>query len=209
MKLLKWVCFSVSTLLFTCIATCSFSQSQTEVRFTKGVNPKYPSNFFYKTFSSTAKPAAIAIPLGMLAVALINDNKQLENEAYETVAGIAIAAIGTEAIKVIIQRQRPYETYADIYPDEIDNGNAFPSGHTSVAFAAATSITLISKKWYLAVPAYAWASGVGYSRIYLGQHYPSDVAAGAIVGATGAYASHWLNKKFFSGKKKKKVSQTQ
>ncbi len=203
MKLLKPGCSIIFTLLFLTITTGVFCQSQTEVRFTKGVNPKYPTNFYFKTLSSTAKPAAVAIPFGMMAFALINDNKKLETDAYETLAGIAIAAIGTEALKVIVKRPRPYETYSDIYPDEIDNGNAFPSGHTSVAFAAATSILLNQKKWYFAVPAFAWASGLGYSRIYLGQHYPSDVAAGALVGAASAYASHWLNKKFFTGKKKK------
>ena len=193
----------ITILFFLTMATSVFSQGSDELRFLREVNPRYPTNTYYKALSATAKPVAIAIPFCMLAVSIINDNKKGEMNAYETAAGIVIAAAGTEALKILVKRPRPYVTYTDIYPDVIDDGNAFPSGHTSVAFAAATSLTLISKKWYVAVPAFAWASGVGYSRIYLGQHYPSDVAAGAIVGAAGAFASHWLNKKFFSGKRKK------
>jgi membrane-associated phospholipid phosphatase len=111
--------------------------------------------------------------------------------------------VATEALKIVINRPRPYLKYNDIYPDEIDDGSSFPSGHTAIAFATATSVLLTAKKWYYVVPAYMWASGVGYSRIYLGQHYPSDVFAGAVVGAAGAYASHWLTEKIFLKKKNK------
>lgn len=206
MQKLKRAFLFCCTLVFLLQFSNASAQSQAELRFLRGVNPRYPTNSYYKAFTASAKPVAIAIPFGMLAVALINENKKLEYDAYETAAGIAFAAVATEALKVVVKRPRPYQTYSEIYPDEIDYSNSFPSGHTSVAFAAATSVTLISKKWYVAVPAYAWAAGVGYSRIYLGQHYPSDVAAGAIVGAAGAYASHWLNKKFFYGKKKKQIA---
>ncbi len=118
------------------------------------------------------------------------------------VAGLAISTVTTEAMKVIVKRQRPAQAYSDIYPDEFDNSYSFPSGHVSIAFSTATSLMLTTKKWYITVPAFAWATGVGYSRMYLGQHYPSDVLAGAVVGAAGAYASHWLNKNFFFRKKK-------
>jgi undecaprenyl-diphosphatase len=46
----------------------------------------------------------------------------------------------------------------------------------------ATSLSLATKKWYVAVPAYLWASGVAYSRMYLGVHYPSDLLGGIVIG---------------------------
>lgn len=78
-------------------------------------------------------------------------------------------------------------------------GYSFPSGHTTDAFSLATSLTLNFKQWYVIVPAYLWAGSVGYSRLYLGAHYPSDVFGGAIVGSTSAFITYklskWLNKK--------------
>jgi undecaprenyl-diphosphatase len=47
------------------------------------------------------------------------------------------------------------------------------------------------------VPAYGWAAMVGYSRLYLGEHYPSDVIAGAAIGAGSAFLSEWLTKKLW------------
>jgi undecaprenyl-diphosphatase len=179
-----------------------FSQSKGELGLLTSINPRYPHNDYLKAFSSTAKPISMAIPFGMLAVALLNENKKLEYNAYEVAAGIAISAVATEALKLAINRPRPYLDHGNVYPDAVDDGSSFPSGHTSVVFSTATSLTLIYKKWYVAVPAYTWAAAVGYSRLYLGQHYPSDVFAGAVIGAAGAYTSHWLNKKFFAGKKK-------
>ena len=185
-----------------CIGTTSFSQAQWEVNTVRNINPRYPNSQLWKAFSSGAKPLAVAVPLGMLAVSLAKENKELRHQAYEMIAGLAFTTVATEGLKIIVNRSRPYETYSDIYPDELDPGHSFPSGHVSVAFSTATSLALITKKWYVTVPAFVWASGVGYSRMYLGQHYPSDVIAGAITGAAGAYAAHWLNRKFFYGKKK-------
>jgi len=51
-----------------------------------------------------------------------------------------------------------------------------------LAFATATTLSIPYKKWYVTVPAYVWASSVGYSGRYLGRHFPSDVLAGAAEG---------------------------
>ena len=53
------------------------------------------------------------------------------------------------------------------------------------------------KKWYIVAPAFLWASSVGYSRLYLGEHYPTDVFAGATIGIASAYLNEWLHKKLF------------
>ncbi len=60
--------------------------------------------------------------------------------------------------------------------------NAFPSGHTTSAFAFATCIALFSEDKRLAIPALILACLTGYSRVYLGQHFWDDVWFGSIIG---------------------------
>lgn len=203
MKLLKKyliICMLITSLIGT--SFYSHAQSAAEVNLLRSINPVNPNNPLFKALSSTDKPIALGVPLGILAVALLQHQVSGEINGVEMLAGLGITTVATTALKAIIKRPRPYVTYSDIYPDAIDDSYSFPSGHTSIAFSTATSLALIYKKWYITIPAYAWATGVGYSRMYLGQHYPSDVLAGAATGAASAFISHWLNKKFFFKKKK-------
>lgn len=80
-----------------------------------------------------------------------------------------------------------------------------PSGHTSLAFATATSLTLKYPKWYVAAPSYFWACSVGYSRMNLGVHYPSDIVAGALLGAGSAYLTYLVNDFFRKKMDNKKI----
>jgi membrane-associated phospholipid phosphatase len=64
---------------------------------------------------------------------------------------------------------------------EVHSISSFPSGHTATAFAFFLIITLMTtKRWWLPV-GFIMAVLVGYSRIYLAQHFPLDVAAGIVV----------------------------
>ena len=58
-------------------------------------------------------------------------------------------------------------------------GKSLPSGHATVAFAYATAAVLLTR---VAAPLIVVAFFVGLARVVLGVHYPSDVAAGAVVG---------------------------
>lgn len=58
---------------------------------------------------------------------------------------------------------------------------AFPSNHTTVAFAFAVALLLISRR--LGTLALVTAIAMGASRVYVGAHYPHDVAVGALVGS--------------------------
>ena len=105
-------------------------------------------------------------------------------------------------MKYIINRERPYITYPYLEKASDGGSPSFPSGHTEAAFATATSLSLAFPKWYVIAPSYIYAGSVGYSRMHLGVHYPSDVLAGALVGTTSSYFTYRANK-WLKGKKKK------
>ena len=161
------------------------------------INPHDPNSFVWKGFSASAYPVGIAVPVGVWIDGKVQHNKKNQYRAYEIAGSVFIAAGATVVMKVVFDRERPYQKYSEVYPYKYEDGRSFPSGHTSVAFAAATSVSLQYKKWYIVVPAYAWAAGVGYSRLYLGEHYPTDVIGGAVTGAGSALLSHWISKKVF------------
>lgn len=78
---------------------------------------------------------------------------------------------------------------------------SFPSGHTMVSFAAAGSIVLF--KPTLGVPAFALATLIAFSRLYLFVHFPTDILGGLLVGLACAY----MAKKVMDSWDKKKNQQ--
>lgn len=136
----------------------------------------------------------MGVPLVMGVAGLINDDDKIFRNACVIVAADAINLGFTYAIKYSVNRTRPFITYPDIVKKTEGGGPSFPSGHTSGAFATATTLSLEYPKWYVIAPSFLWAGTVGYSRMYLGAHYPCDVLAGAIVGAGSAYLSYKANK---------------
>ena len=184
------------------IAGCFFLNTTNaqnwEIDLLKDINPSQSHSAFEKNISKSVYPLALATPITMFAVGLINKDKKLQNQSYKVVGSLLINTAITQGLKYTINRARPYQDYPTIiFPDNKEKDASFPSGHTSTAFALATSLSIQYKKWYVIVPAFAWAISVGYSRMYLGEHYPTDVLAGATVGIGSAYLSEWLNKKLF------------
>jgi membrane-associated phospholipid phosphatase len=131
----------------------------------------------------------------MGTVGIIKHDDRLFRNACVTLAAIVVNTGITTVLKYSINRDRPYITYPDITKKSAGGSPSFPSGHTASAFATATSISLSYPKWYVIVPTYAWAGTVGYSRMHLGVHYPSDVIAGALIGTGSAWITHYVNKK--------------
>lgn len=197
--------FSLAALFLFLVANTLQAQSSGELNTLRRINPDNPNNAVWTSLSTTSKYISVGVPVGYFVAGLIHDNKDLKQKAAYTTAAILLNTATTTLLKNVVKRERPYNTYTGIYPDKIESDFAFPSGHTSSAFATATSLAITTKKWYIAVPALAWSAGVGYSRIYLGQHYPSDVIMGALVGSSSALICHWASKQLAKRKKSKPV----
>ncbi len=95
-----------------------------------------------------------------------------------------LAGVTTEAIKQTVNRPRPLSTLGSqvrVVGEELRQ-RSFPSGHTACVFAlAAGGAARVGRGRAWAV-GLGLASAVGFSRIYVGAHYPVDVAAGALLG---------------------------
>jgi membrane-associated phospholipid phosphatase len=101
----------------------------------------------------------------------------------EAVESMGLAGGTTFALKELIHERRP---------DGSDN-NSFPSGHTSISFAAAASL---EKRygWHAGLPAFLVASFVGVARVEASKHYVHDVLAGAAIGTlSGALLTSRIN----------------
>lgn len=88
-------------------------------------------------------------------------------------------------LKPAIHRQRPFLRFPDIELLIKRPGSySFPSGHTMSSITAATIIFYSNNR--VGIPAFILAGLIGFSRIYLFCHYPSDVFCGAVFGVLNA-----------------------
>lgn len=157
----------------------------------------------YNKFISRSTPyVVIGVPVAMAVYALIDKDRELLKDAVYVGTSVAGAFVVTYGMKYLIDRDRPYDRYPDrVHAYSHEDSPSFPSGHTATAFALATSLSIKYPKWYIIAPSALWACSVGVSRMNEGVHYPSDVLAGAAVGAGCAvlniYVNRWLNKWLF------------
>ncbi len=110
------------------------------------------------------------------------------------IAGIIAFAFELPAhivIKNLVKRDRPCEVLANVNRRITPSDQfSFPSGHTAAAFAIATLVSFHFP--ILTLPIITWALLVGFSRIYLGVHYPTDILAGIVIGVTSSLGSIML-----------------
>ena len=157
---------------------------------------------YNKVVSKSEPYLAVGIPVAMALAAWIKDDRDLLKDAVYVGTSVAGAFVVTYGLKYLVGRDRPYERYPDrVHPYSLESSPSFPSGHTATAFALATSLSIRYPKWYVIAPSALWACSVGVSRMNEGVHYPSDVLAGAAIGAglavANVYINRWLNRWLF------------
>ncbi len=188
-------------LVFLLFITLGFSQNP-DINLLQSIN-KNETNFKndYSHFNSSAvSPLAIGIPAAIAIAGFATHNKKLQRDALYMGGSFIVTTLITQSAKRIVNRQRPFAAYSFIIKrDDEEERLSFPSGHTSTAFCTATSAALRYRKWYFVAPAYVFAGSVAWARMYQGVHYPTDVFAGAIVGAGSAWLGYrvqlWMEKR--------------
>ncbi len=183
----------LKTLFFSCFITICSAQ-YTDIDWLKKVHTNRNTNldkgFYY--LSQSTYPVSLAVPATEWIMAFKTREKAMRAKAIHSSIAL-VGAVGTTYIlKRVIDKPRPYQTHFYIQNYYLDDNYSFPSGHSTAAFATATTLTLHYPKWYVAVPAYAYAGTIGYTRMHLGMHYPSDVAMGAGIGIASAFVSYKL-----------------
>lgn len=138
-----------------------------------------------------SEPFGIAICFILLSFGIISKNESLQKLAIIGMITLLLTSIIVLTLKISIAEPRPFVTLKNVHLLVTENDPySFPSGHSTNAFALATAFGLnwkihIFKKevrliWFL-LPL---AAIIGFSRIYIGVHYPFDVLIGAIIGIT-------------------------
>jgi membrane-associated phospholipid phosphatase len=200
-----------TTIILLCSAisifTIEISAQNADIELLKSINGTSSTVLrdYSVVISNTTTVISFSTPIAMGVVALIEkDDKLMKNALYVGTA-IGVDAVLTYSLKKIVNRPRPYIPYPELNPYTTETSNSFPSGHTSLAFTTATALSMKYPKWYVIAPSYFWACSVGYSRMNLGVHYPSDVIAGALLGAGSAFVTYKVNEWLWKKNEGKKL----
>jgi len=182
------------------------SAQNADIDILRSINDNKATIGYSQFISNTTTKVAFGVPVIMGVAALIEkDDDMLKNAIYIGVS-IGVGGVITQAMKYSFNRPRPItQSYPNFIAYEPETTLSFPSGHVSLAFSTATALCLKYPKWYVIVPSALWAGSVGYSRMNLGVHYPSDVLVGAIVGAGSAFVTYKVNNWFWKKNEKKKL----
>ena len=126
-------------------------------------------------------------------------NREVADLGLHGTEAVAAGLVATLSLKNFVGRGRPRvhadENYKDPYDFNFGRGwkdedyRSFPSGHTTMAFAAAAAVTAESKRWWpgarwvVAPVMYGGATLIGVARMYTDNHWASDVVGGAAIGS--------------------------
>ncbi|WMI81040.1 phosphatase PAP2 family protein [Anaerotignum sp. MB30-C6] len=121
--------------------------------------------------------------IALTAIFLLLGNRKYPWRTWGFLLGLSLALnalLCNVLVKPMVARVRPYDLLGyEVLVAHLGD-YSFPSGHTAASFAAATAIYTMNKKW--GIIAFIFASLMGFSRLYLGVHFPTDVLVGAFFG---------------------------
>jgi membrane-associated phospholipid phosphatase len=193
-------------------------------------NPYTQQNRYLKTaatdFRLLGDPGSLLTGAGLYLIGRADGQRRLQALGVHSVESIVLAGIIGTGIKLTAGRQRPYADTANPYNFQLwrgfqdDKYRSFPSGHTTAAFAFASTLTRETQfwwphaTWYVGTVFYGGASLIGISRIYNNMHWASDVMSGAAIGTlvglkvvkyTHSHPGNHIDRELIKGKRSSQI----
>lgn len=140
---------------------------------------------FFKHFTLVGEWVPFVLVVGLLFYRF--------RAALLVLASQLAAGLVTQVLKRAFDVPRPKRFFEDCCPEvqlhvvkgvHLHSSHSFPSGHTTSAFALFLALALLTNRRELHFVCFLLAVLVGYSRVYLSQHFASDVWAGSLIGVT-------------------------
>ena len=162
-------------------------------------NPNQQANHLLENAATDvrvlADPGSAIITVSMYGFGKLAGWKNVADIGLHGAEALVVAGVATTFLKGVAGRARPFVSI-DTNPHDFhlgrgfSNGNfqSFPSGHTTAAFALASTVTSESQRWWphqtwiVGPTVYSAATLVGLSRMYNNKHWASDVVLGAAIG---------------------------
>lgn len=138
-------------------------------------------------FRTGGQPAFVfGIGGGIALAGVISGHDGLRRSGERVFASTIVAGLTTGAIKISVGRLRPDVTDNPYIFKPFSGNDAFPSGHATLAFALATSLSEEIHNTWVSAALYTGAAGTAWSRLNDQKHWFSDVLMGSAIGITGA-----------------------
>ncbi len=145
------------------------------------------SDAWARAFRNGGQPEVVfGVPGAIVLAGIVSGRPALQRSGVRVLSSVVLAGVTTGALKELTGRIRPAETSDPYLFRPFSNHDAFPSGHATMAFALATSLSEEIHRGWVSGLLYAGATGTAWSRLNDKRHWLSDVAAGAAVGITAA-----------------------
>lgn len=147
--------------------------------------------------------AMLTICIIVIILSIIFKNKTVKRIALLCLFSLLLADGIALLLKYIILEPRPFVALDNVHLLVVeDDPCSFPSGHTTSTFAVLSVLVFKFRHEFWSVVLILFGIVIGFSRIYVGVHYPLDVLAGCIIGVLSAYFTYRYEDKihsFFNG----------